>query len=131
MAFPLPETITAGVTTGHAADHIDIHKRLNSPTDINSQSGTTYTLVLTDLEKFLESTSATATSWTVPPNSSVIFPVGTEIPWAQIGAGQITFVQGSGVTILTSSSLTSRAQNSQGVLRKRSTDGWIISGDLA
>lgn len=29
MAFPITESITAGVTTGHAAHHIDMHKALN------------------------------------------------------------------------------------------------------
>jgi hypothetical protein len=42
---------------------------------------------------------AGANTVTVPPNSSVAFPVGTEIKVTQIGAGATTFVAGAGVTI--------------------------------
>ena len=43
--------------------------------------------------------NAAANTLTVPPNSSVAFPVGTSIPIRQAGAGQTTIVAGSGVAI--------------------------------
>lgn len=133
MAFPLPETIIpegqAGETLDHDKAHQDIHKLLNN--NINAQAGTTYTLVLADAGKIIELTSASAVNVTVPPNPSVAFPIGTVIEIVRIGAGTVTLVQGSGVTILTSISLVLRAQNSSAILRKRSTDGWIVAGDLA
>jgi hypothetical protein len=127
MTFPLPETITAGTTTGHAADHVDIHKLLNST--INSQSGTTYTLALTDFGKVVETTSASATTVTVPPNSSIAFPIGTAVDVTQMGTGTVTIAQGAGVTIRTPSTLVLRVQYSTISLRKRATDEWVLTGD--
>lgn len=93
-----------------------------------TQSGS-YTLALADAGTAVETTSATGVNITVPPNSSVAFPVGTVVELLQYGAGQITVVAGAGVTIRTASSLTSRAQYSLLSLRKRATDEWVLSGD--
>ena len=97
---------------------------------INSQSSA-YTLVLSDANKAVESTSASAVNITVPPNSSVAYPVGTVIEIAQVGNGQITIVAGSGVTINTPATLKSRTQWATLVLRKRATDTWLLAGDMA
>lgn len=92
-----------------------------------------YTLVLTDAGKVVEMNSASATTVTVPPNSSVAFPIGTVIEVGRLGAGSVTLVAGSGVTIRipTGSSLILRAQYSTVGLRKRAADEWVASGDLA
>lgn len=89
-----------------------------------------YTLALTDMGRVVEVTKATAHVLTVPPNSSVAFPIGTVIEVLQYGAGQVTITPGSGVTIRTASSLTTRAQYSTVALRKRATDEWVAAGDL-
>lgn len=91
---------------------------------------TSYTLAITDAGRTVEESSASATTITVPANSSVSFPVGTRIEVCQIGTGQITISGASGVTILTPSSYTTRTQNSTVTLRKRDTDTWVLSGDL-
>lgn len=127
MTFPLTESITAGVTTGHAADHVDIAKLLNST--INSQSGTTYTLALTDFGRVVETTSSSSVSVTVPPNSSVAVPVGSVVEIAQIGTGVVTVVAGAGVTINTPGTLVLRARYSSVAVRKQATDTWILAGD--
>jgi hypothetical protein len=91
-----------------------------------------YTLTLTDAGCAVEVTSSSAVSVTVPPNSSVAFPVGSVIEVAQLGAGQVTIAAGSGVTINSAGSLTkTRAQYSSASLRKRGTDTWLLVGDLA
>lgn len=89
-----------------------------------------YTLTSTDKASVVEMNKATAATVTVPPNSSVPFPIGTIIEVQQYGAGQVTLTPGAGVTIRTSSSLTTRAQYSTVGLRKRATDEWVASGDL-
>lgn len=89
-----------------------------------------YTLVLADAQTVVEGTKATAQTVTVPPNSTTAFPIGTVIEVVQYGAGQITLTAGGGVTIRTSSSLTTRAQYSSVGLRKRATDEWVATGDL-
>lgn len=90
-----------------------------------------YTLVLTDVWRCLVMNSATAVNLTVPPNSSVAFQVGSIVPWYGLGAGLITFVPGAGVTLETSTTLISRAQNSAGDLWQRAADTWVVRGDVA
>lgn len=71
----------------------------------NAQTGTTYTLVAADLGKIVTLSNASAITLTVPPS---VFTTGNIINAQQIGAGQVTFLQGAGVTI-TSSGATSSA----------------------
>jgi hypothetical protein len=96
---------------------------------INAQSGA-YTLVLTDQNKVVTSSSGSAVDLTVPTNASVAFPTGTRIDLAQLGDGQVT-VGGSGVTIRTSQTLKLRAKYSGATLLKIATDEWLLVGDLA
>ncbi len=98
---------------------------------LNAQTGTSYTLALTDHTKLITLSNASAITLTVPPNSSVAFPVGSVIDLAQIGAGQVTVAQGSGVTINSTPGLKLRAQYSGATLRKRATNTWLLFGDLA
>lgn len=94
----------------------------------NAQTAS-YTLVLADAGKVIEQNVAGASSVTVPPNSSVAFPVGTVVQVNQYGAGQVTIAPGAGVTLRQASSLTTRAQYSTVTLRKRATDEWVVGGD--
>jgi hypothetical protein len=98
---------------------------------VNAQTGTTYTLVLTDNGKLITCNNASAVSVTVPPNSSVAFPTGTQITIIGIGAGIVTIVQGSGVTVNSTPSLVYRARYSAATLIKTGTDTWILTGDCA
>jgi hypothetical protein len=59
---------------------------------------TDYTLVLTDKNNVVRMNVATANTVTVPPNSSVPFPLNTPIWVEQEGAGRTQLVAGSGVT---------------------------------
>lgn len=94
----------------------------------NSQSAA-YTLALTDAFKVVEYNSASAGNITVPPNSTVAFPIGTMLYVVQKGAGKPTLVQGAGVTLQFASSLTTRAQYSILSLYKSATDTWVVGGD--
>lgn len=67
---------------------------------INTQTAP-YTLVLTDASKLVRMNVVSATNLTIPPNSSVAFVVGTVLYVEQMGAGTITILAGSGVTINT------------------------------
>ena len=102
----------------------------------NTQTAS-YTLVLGDAGKSVEMNSASATVLTIPPNSSVAFPVGTVLEVCRIGAGSVTITPGSGVTIpnrLEAAGTTSRTLTSQysaASLRKRATDTWVLVGDVA
>lgn len=97
----------------------------------NAQTGTTYTLVLTDAGKMVSMNNASAITLTIPTNASVAFPVGTRIDLTQLGAGQVT-VSPTGITLQsngTKRKLT--GQYSGGTLWKRATDTWMLYGDIA
>ena len=98
----------------------------------NEQTGTTYTLALTDDGKVVEMNNASANTLTVPPNSSVAFPVGAQILVLQTGAGQTTLAAGAGVTINSKDgNLKLSAQWCAATLIKRATDTWVVVGDLS
>lgn len=90
-----------------------------------------YTLLLGDDSKIVEIASATAVNLNVPLNSSVAFPIGTAITILQTGAGQITVVPVSGVTINSTPGLKIRTQWSAASLIKRAENTWVLVGDLA
>jgi hypothetical protein len=71
----------------------------------NAQTGTTYTLVASDLGKLVTASNASAITITIPPS---VFTTGNIVNVQQIGVGQVTFAQGAGVTI-TSAGATSSA----------------------
>ena len=98
----------------------------------NAQTGTSYTLVLTDLAKLVTLTNAAAITLTVPPNASVAFPIGTQVLLYQGGAGQVTVAAGAGVTIRSQGSkLKLFDQYAVAGLLKVATDEWVIFGNLA
>jgi hypothetical protein len=96
----------------------------------NAQTGTSYTFVLADAGKLVEFNNASAITVTVPTNSSVAYPVGTQINLLQTGAGQVTVSAGS-TTVNGTPGLKLRAQWSSATLIKRATDTWVLVGDLS
>jgi len=99
----------------------------------NNQTGTTYTLVLTDKDNvtvWLKNASAIAV--TIPTNASVPFPVGTKINLMMEGAGVPTVTGDTGVIVNGTSGgsfvINNRYQGC--TLTKRATDTWIASGDI-
>ena len=101
---------------------------------INAQTGTTYTPDIDDSKKIVTCSNASAIAVTIPPNSSVAYAVGTQLTFIQIGAGQVTIGQGSGVTIgstgATPTAPALRAQYSSATAIKTATDTWIVVGDI-
>lgn len=95
-------------------------------------TGTTDTLVYADMGGVVEFQNGSATTCTVPPNSSAPFPVDTIINLFQYGAGQVTVAAGAGVTVRSAGSrLKLTGQYSAASLRKRATDEWWLFGDIA
>lgn len=98
---------------------------------VNSQVGTSYTLVIGDAGLAIECNNGSAITLTVPPNSSVAFPVGTVVEVAQLGAGAVTITAGAGVTINSRGGVfKTNGQYSMAYLRKRGTDTWLLTGDI-
>jgi hypothetical protein len=97
----------------------------------NAQTGTTYTLVIADLGKLVTASNASPITITVPPS---VFATGNVINVQQIGAGQVTFAQGAGVTITSSGATASapkiRKQYSASTIICTGSNTFTILGDL-
>jgi len=101
---------------------------------INAQTGTTYTPVLADAGKIVTLNNGSAITLTIPPNSSVAYPVGSSLTFINIGAGLTTFAQGSGVTIASSGGTATApsitAQHNSATAIKIATDTWQVIGAI-
>ena len=112
------------------AQQTEIDTKEDKTTTINAQTWTTYTLVLTDQSKLVTLTNAAAVTLTIPTNSSVAFPTGTQIDLSQDGVGSIT-VAGAGVTIYSlDSNKTSNGRYVGLTLIKIATNTWNLYGNL-
>jgi hypothetical protein len=90
---------------------------------LNDQTGTTYTLVLTDAGKTLTLNNASAVTVTVPANASVAYENGTTICIVNKGAGAVTLTAAAGVTINSNATV---SQNRAAWLCKLDTNTWVL-----
>lgn len=98
---------------------------------INSQSGTSYTLVLTDKNKLLEMASSSAVVLAIPTFATIAFPVGSQILAYQAAAGQVTFSALTGVNLISAGGKNKTSSSgSTATLIKVATDSWLLSGDI-
>jgi hypothetical protein len=105
---------------------------LSAISTTNAQTGTTYTLALTDAGKMVTLSNAAAIALTIPLNSSVAFPVNTQIDLAQLGAGQVTITATGGVTLRSyAGKVLLAGQYAGATLKQTATDVWLLIGNLA
>ena len=131
------DTLVARDTTDTLTNKTLTSPTLNTPTindarqnlTLNAQTGTTYTLVLTDNGRLVTLNNAASITVTVPLNATVAFPTGAIVNLQQIGAGQVTVTGASGVT-LNGTGTKTRAQWSAASLVKTATDTWTLIGDI-
>lgn len=117
------------VSGDHAAnmDYVD-----NSVVSLYSLVTSSFTLAISDKGKFICMSSTSARTITIPPNSSVAFPINTEIHIARYNTGTVQILAGSGVTILSENSKRYINARYQAVtIKKIATDTWILFGALA
>ena len=119
--FTIGQTLTAAQMDAVATAMIAINAQI-----------ATYTAVLTDDGKIVTMSNASANNFTVPPNSSVAFGIGTQLNIAQLGAGQTTIVAGSGVTLNSAGAkLKLSAQYAVATCVKTDTNTWFVVGNLS
>jgi hypothetical protein len=102
-------------------------------TTFNSQS-TDYTFELTDGNGNTEVqlTGATGRNFTIPPNASVAFPIGTIIYASRQGSGVFSWVAGAGVTITTTKGdLVDPGQYILMAAKKEGTNTWKVYNGLS
>jgi hypothetical protein len=97
---------------------------------INSQSSN-YILQITDKGNLVEISSSSNSSVTVPLDSSVSFPIGSQILVVRGGTGNLGITGSSGVTLNSSQNYFNlNYQYSAATLVKKGTDVWYVFGDL-
>jgi hypothetical protein len=91
----------------------------------------TYTLVLADAGKLIRCTKGTSMSIIVPLNSAQAYSIGQRIDIMQYGAGQVTIIGDTGVTVRATPTNKLRATYSTVSIIKIATNEWVLAGDLA
>jgi len=119
--------VTSGLTGGAVSGSVDLSLLLN----FNAQTGTTYTLVSTDLNKLVTTSNAAAVTVTVPPS---VFSAGQQVNLQSIGVGLTSFAQGAGVTITSTGATATapilRARYSAATIICTASNTFTIIGDL-
>lgn len=90
---------------------------------INNQTGTTYTLAITDLGNDVTLSNASAITVTLPQTSTVAFPIGSKIKIINLGAGTATLVKEGSETLLGNTTL---ATNGTAYVEKISATSWQV-----
>jgi citrate lyase gamma subunit len=86
---------------------------------------------LTHRDSMIEVSSASATTITIPLDSTVNYPIGTTIDILQTNTGQVTIAPVSvSVTVNATPGLKLRTRWSSATLMKRAANTWVVYGDL-
>jgi hypothetical protein len=135
-------TLTGSVFSINTATTVDLstaqslsNKTIVAPrvqVAMNAQTGTGYTLVLTDASnRWVTMDNSSAITVTVPPS---VFATGDQINVQTIGTGQVTFAQGAGVTITsaagTSSAPKIRSRYGSATVICVGSNSFTVVGDL-
>jgi hypothetical protein len=106
---------------------------LNIPTN----EGSNFTLAADDAGAFVRINNASNNTVTVPPNSAVDFPIGTQIILCTLHTGETTITPGSGVELYSVGSGTANAGDlkidgryATAALVQTLTDQWHVFGKL-
>ncbi len=132
---PAAPTAALDTNTTQLATMAAVYAAVRAPAVVSTKT-TSYTLVIGDAGAILEMNSASAQVFTIPPNASVAFAIGTTLELVRIGAGSVTITPGSGVTLPNAiqpagtSSRTITSQYTSASLYKRATNEWVLTGSL-
>lgn len=99
---------------------------------INAQTGVAYTAAQAQSDVLVTLSNAAAITVTLPQDSDGAFVVGETIDFMTLGAGQVTWIAGTGATLRVSGlTAKSRAQFSRVSVQKIAASTWSLYGDLA
>jgi hypothetical protein len=102
----------------------------------NPLNGTGYTFLISDKGKMIKATNSSEQIYYIPTNSSVAFPVGTQIHLIGLGTGVVNIqaVTPATTTILSTAAVTNqpkiRVQYGSVTCIKADTDTWYVIGDI-
>ena len=125
----LPYVLSSDLVSAYPAKSLEIAQYVDGLIPLlamtqNAQTGTTYTFVLTDFTKLVTLSNASAVAVTLPLESSVAWPAGTQLRLLNLGAGTVTVAGAVGVTI--SGTPLTLAQFKGANLIKTGTNTWVM-----
>jgi hypothetical protein len=96
---------------------------------INSVAVSAYTLALSDAYGLINAT--TGMTITVPPNSTVPFPTGSQVLLYRSAVSGVAVTAGAGVTVNAAGGASNlSSQHSVASLTKLATNDWVLAGDI-
>jgi hypothetical protein len=113
------------------AKQTDVDLKSNNLNSYLTVSGTSKTILTSDLYNIIEFTNGSSISVVIPndPTDSS-FPIGSSLEIRQMGAGQITISATSPATVVSADNqFKSRVQYSAINIEKRASNSWILTGD--
>jgi hypothetical protein len=98
----------------------------------NAQTGTAYTILMTDRNKTVTMNNASSNVLTIPANATTAFPIGSTLKVIQIGAGATTITGATGVVLngVTAGSGALVGRWDEVTVSKVGTDAWYVTGDV-
>lgn len=95
-------------------------------------TGAAATLGLQHANRFVRCDNATAQTITIPAQAAIEWPDDIQLEGAQWGAGAVTFVAGSGVTIRKSSKITATTDGRYAPwgLKRTGLNEWLLFGQM-
>jgi hypothetical protein len=131
--------ISAAYTDGQVLSASNVNQIAGGVNDIaalqiNAQTGTTYTLALTDAAKLVTLTNASAITLSINTDANVNFAIGTQILLYQGGAGQVTVSATTpGTTTIRSQATKTKITGQYGVacVMKIAANEWVLFGNTS
>lgn len=124
-AHPLPATGSGIRVNGNTLE--------GAGASVGDITATSYTLALTDANRFRRCNNASPQTITIPAQSTVAWPDGTQIEFMQYGAGAVTIAAGAGVTLRRNSALGAASGGQYAVfgIKRIAADEWVVFGQMA
>lgn len=125
----LPYVLSSDLVSAYPAQSLAIATYVDGQIPLlamtqNTQTGTTYSFVLTDFTKLVTLSNAAAVAVTLPLEATVAWPTGTQLRLLNLGAGTVTVAGAAGVTI--SGTPLTLTQNKGANLIKTGTNTWVF-----
>ncbi len=109
----------------------DIANLANAGMTVSQSASTSYTFGLSDNGNYIEFTSGSTITATIPTNASTPFPIGATILFEQNGSGVVTVAAAVGVTLQSAGALVdTNGQYAAASLVKKDTNRWGLNGNL-
>jgi len=99
-------------------------------TEMNNQTGTTYTTVLADSGKMITLSNAASITVTIPQNATVAYPIGTKLNFMQLAAGSVTIQTSDSLAVQADFTAVLNGQYGVGTALKITSTTWVLFGNL-